>query len=630
MITSAFGSCCCAPTGAPSGSCAKFAASVFDAACPASVVVAGDFTFECFTAGGHSRGCLGMPATEPIWGKLKRGTINVSTTLYRTQCGGSTPYITTYRIQSSCVPGCTPEQYNPLLCNYNCPSPTGCRTYTTRENPCSQPEDVTDCDEVGTRITRSMLNALPVVSSREIPCNEAYYACTHFLGSDGYRDNIPVVHTETGMAGFSTNPLTALGQPRNSGLIPEEDGCPSCWYTDKPPFGVPWMGGLVCTGTARCSSTGFTCVQCSWDIEDTPIVPHLRAAVTGLTCYTIKDENNNCFDSWIHFPPPVIFSGPWIAGDPYVPAGIPNLKPGGVSTSYPRLVSPSEGLVAPYWCPGGFTHIYPFTYGKKIISTPECIPNGNYVMFGNMGSGLNPTVLNRCAGACTGLNDSAASLVYSSISDDFTLPFGGCNGYYLRTIPFTGCWDLFQSTGLGEFAAQPLVSCPVSQCCCRQAVTFLYDEVFDGDSSWCVENDPVFQGSADPPICKSYPYKQVPVYTNLSQVTNYYANNHPRHDCRRGVGGSWSVREKNITTATCSYYTCCGQGLCANSEPELENIIPCGGLAWETPLFACTGANYYCPNKTCMYNPMPHGFTTKVYVHLLRPFPSTLSLTWNQ
>ena len=630
MITTAFDCCCESP--APIGGCPFFAASVFNAACPAKVTIEGDFTFELYTSGGHSRGCLGMPNTGPLWGKKRRGPLHVTSTLYRVECNLSTPFFTQYYIQKSCTGTCaTDHNRGPLLCIDDCPVPTGCRTYTAREDPCDENYN----DEIGTEITKGMLLGMPLVDTRTMPCSTQFVSCSHFLGADGYITT-PAPNNPPPNGTTSIVQSTATGSPLQF--------CPSCFQLDAPVLGEVNVQEIApaCTGAAICKSTPVYCQPCSYDINENPIVPHLRAAVTGISCYTIKDSNNNCVEAWIHISPPVIFAGPWRNGDPYVPVGIPNIPPGGSPSSYPRLLTQlSEGIVTPT----GNAYLYPFTYAKQVISTPQCIPNGSYVMFGNMGSGLTPTLLNRCEGPCSGTNGANQTLYYSSTNEDFTTAFTACLPYFIRTVPFTGCYGLYQGAGPGDFpknygTATPLVACSTPQCCCRpyqQCTWTKYLVPGSSPSQWMCQ-EPIVSciGEADPPICRAYDLKPFPVYTNLGQVTEYYANDFPRHPCRRGLGGSWEIRDRDIVTATCSYFGCCGSGYqCSDWDPDISEVIGpivCGGIPWEiAPLdkiYTCNGG-LTCPTGTCMYNSYPHGFSTHVYVHLLREFPAQITLTWN-
>lgn len=656
----AFGSCCCG-TGVPSGSCAEFALATLTADCPATVTISGDFNFEFYTAGGSSRGCLGMPTTRPLWGKVRRGKIPVISKLHRVICNGNTPYITEYKIQETCMGGCGDNDSTnyPLLCPDNCTAPAygsaGCRTYIARENPCTNPNH---SDQIGTEISCNKLMGLDITSQRRMPCTGViFHTCSHFGGSDGYK------HTPATSQFYSSSQnqptpskedaheLLAPGLP--SVIVPtggtfDTTTCPTCFSIRKPIFGPFSNGFPACTGTAVCTSKVVSCEECSFDINEVCVLPHLRAAVTGVTCYTVKDSYNNCVEAWIHIALPELFSGPWRSGDPFVPIGINNVFPGG-SPGYPKLLTAafangdhasvwenSEGFIRPS---GADTYQYPFTWGRQITTTPKCIPAGQYVMFGNMGSGLIPTVFNRCQATCVGTNSSNQTLNYSSITEDFTQPFTGCLAYFDRNAPFDTCFEMYFATGYVEGPGDgtlPLigVTCSDPQCCCRPWRTAEYQK--DAEIEACIENIFGTSGPADPTICHTFNAKPFPKYTNVDQLTRYYAHNHPRNNCTKGIGAGFIVRDRNHPLWTCTGYSCCGSAMdCAVQDEGL--LLQCGGIDFEAPdtrVYNCTnpqgGANLElrCPTGTCMYNIKPHGLTTHAYVHLLREFPADLDLKW--
>jgi hypothetical protein len=673
-----FGSCCCTGASPTGGGCQNFAARVLDPACPPRVQIEGDFTFEVFIAGGSSRGCLGMPTARPLWGTLKRGTIHVTSVLHRVQCNGNTPWLNLYKIQTSCTGGLACDDPDwPLLCDHNCSSyATGCRTYIARENPCGSPPNITSliADEIGTEITTSMLMGLPVQSERRMPCTGVgYFTCSHFQGSDGYT-NLPATGTTQAIGGgrlyedaIEKTPPGTLGVAATGGPVAFSD-CPTCFGLDKPVFGVP--GTASCTGTARCTSKIVTCSDCSFTPIVTGITPHLRAAVTGITCYTVKDAYNNCVEAWIHIPPPELFSGPWRAGvDPYIPTGIKNIFPSPAEQTayYPKLLSAlafdaprnasmydnSEGIgKAEFLYPSGVkAYYFPFTWGRKITNVPECIPSGDYVMFGSMGSGLTPTVYNRCLATCTGTNNLGQTRTYYSTEEDYTQPFLACTGYFVRTAPFETCYEMYYATGNGFTGAgygdgsfpQLGVTCNDPWCCCRPATTWTW---FKDEFGQCQENwsgYPVISGPRDPRICRTYNAKPFPGYTKIEELTEYYRNNFPRNNCNWGMGGKFVVRDRNIPLWTCTGFTCCSPTGACNTwfDPELVGVpgmdVPCGGLSYRSEsdlLYSCqnpTGgpANHKaCGIGTCMYNVQPHGYTTHMYVHMLREFPASLQLTW--
>jgi len=662
-----FGSCCCAETPPVVGGCQNFAATVLDPRCPPRVQIEGDFTFEVFIAGGSSRGCLGMPTTRPLWGQLRRGSIRVSSVLHRVRCNGNTPWLNFYKIQKTCTGiECADPEW-PLLCDHNCLEigySTGCRTYIARENPCDDPRIA---DEIGTEITTAMLMGLPVQSERRMPCTGVTYnTCSHFLGSDGYRSlpatGLSPAYKEDAIE-FSS-PGT-FGQSQPTGGPVDINDCPTCFGLRKPVFGGPVFG--ACTGHAICTSKVVTCPECSFTPNITGITPHLRAAVTGITCYTVKDAFNNCVDAWIHIPPPELFSGPWRSEiDPYVPTGIKNIYPAPSTQTpyYPKLLSSltpnsasvfdnSEGIGKGFNLdPSGVkTYQYPFTWGRKITTIPECIPAGDYVMFGNMGSGLTPTVFNRCQATCTGTNSAGQTLNYSSTTEDFTQPFLACTGYFVRTPPFETCYEMYYATGNGSPGQgfgngeipQIGVTCSDPWCCCRPARLWTW---FQDEFGICQENwpgYPIITGPRDPRICRTYNAKPFPAYTKVEELTEYYRNNFPRNNCNWGMGGKFVVRDRNIPLWTCTGFGCCGPtGACvAWFDPEFVGVpgfdVVCGGLSYEegsNTLYNCAdptgGAAHYkaCGTGTCMYNILPHGYTTHMYVHMLREFPQSLQLTW--
>lgn len=656
MITPAYG--CCCETAEPSGGCSYFAASVFNAACPARVTVEGDFTFEVFTAGGSSRGCLGMPTTRPLWGKLRRGQIHVSTTLHRVRCNLSTPYITQYKIQKSCV-DCTDNDPNyPLLCPDDCSTyATGCRTYIARENPCAG--DSTD--EIGTEITCEMLMGLGITSERRMPCTGVqFHTCSHLGGSDGYtvlpgtgQWPIPPNPPSAGDDAIEKNaPLTATSAATGAPFDPH--GCPTCFAIDKPIIGQLSPNWPSCTGTARCTSQVVSCEPCNFTVQENCVLPHIRAAVTGVTCYTVKDAYLNCVEAWIHIPLPELFSGPWRSSDPFVPTGIPNIKPSpaGTAHKYPRLLSAastglmasrfdnSEGFIRPS---GQVVYNYPFSWAKKISTTPECIPQGQYVMYGNMGSGLAATVLNRCTTTCTGTNSLGQTLTYTSTTEDFTQRFTACDNYFYRVPPFNNCFEMYRATGTAEAPGDGSlprigVVCSDPYCCCRPWQTANYRSNNAFGVQECEDVLLSVAGAADSGICKTYPSKPFPQYTNVDQLTRYYSYNVPRNECTKGIGGGFVIRDRNHILWTCTGFRCCGTGWqCAVQATENDPFdVPCAGLQYEgeTRVYQCadpTGGpaiTLRCPTGTCLYNLQPHGLTTHIYVHLLREFPASLTLTW--
>ena len=655
MITTFFGTCCCKKE-EPTNTCAKFAASVMDAACPASVLIEGDFTFEVFTAGGSSRGCLGMPTTRPLWGKVRRGPIRINSVLHRVRCNQNTPYLTEYKIQETCTEGCNNDATDyPLLCPDDCSTyNTGCRTYIARENPC---DDSNHTDEIGTELTCNLLMALPVTSERRMPCTGVqFYTCSHFGGSDGYTSlpatgNVTIVTPLREDSHELVAPLLPTSAATGSPYFLE--ACPSCFNIDFPVFGPFSPSFPACTGTARCTSKVIACPSCDFTVEENCVLPHLRAAVTGVTCYTVKDAYNNCAETWIHIALPEIFSGPWRDGDPFIPGQINNIKrtPAGIASYYPKLLSAgdpnnasnfdnSEGIIRASGTEG---YRYPFTWAKKITTVPECIPQGQYVMFGNMGSGLTPTVYNRCQATCVGTNSAGQSLTYQSTSEDFTLPFTGCLNYFQRTAPFETCFEMYYATGDGSnyygdgTIPQIGVTCSDPWCCCRPARVWTYRSNESNSCDSDAPGYPVITGPRDPRICHTFNAKPFPQYTNVSELTRYYAHNHPRNECTKGLGGGFVVRDRNHPLWTCTGYRCCGDPWdCAINAEDGLYVIPCGGLGYteDTRVYSCpdpTGGPLHelrCPTGTCLYNIMPHGLTTHIYVHLLREFPPTLQLTW--
>jgi len=586
--------------GGPGQGCKQFAASVFLAECPPRINVTADLTFEYWSEGGYGRGCKGMLYSDPIWGRLRRGTINVSSRLYRVQCNGTTPYSIEYKRQNTCPAGAPPgfqgnATCNPvdaLICPDRCQVPTGCRGYVGRDSdsPCSG----TTTDYMGTEITKAMLLGLPIVEEREHECNEPYFSCTHLLGGS--------------CSGCSTDPNIPGG----------------IFASPGPPN--------PCSGNYECTSTSYGCPECTFDILEDPVVPHIRCAFEKTFCYTVKDFYTNCVDTFIHIPKPKIFVSKWRVGDPYIDP----LSTLGVIPTQPAATGFFLPLVynlyhySPFSLQG-YPDPYPFTYGKRIVNVPMCIPNGSYNMYGNMGSGLSITPLNRCTGVCVGTDSLGSGLNFAFDNQDFTTRFSACDEYWTKNCGWNFCAGYVRGP---LFAEEPgcAVQCACTgllapQCCCRPHEYQIWNVTPVGDEYYCSASPEIeYGGNPDPPVC----WMQVSELNNTSgcqrsgpdKVLEYLGHDSPLNQCRQGDVIIWNQEEYDYTAEECDYWQCCDSN--ARCFDPIAEFAPSCGLK---SYISCTGT-VYCPTNTCDIQAMPFGFHTKSAVSISRPFPSQISVSW--
>jgi hypothetical protein len=586
------------PEGVGQG-CKQFAASVFLPECPPRILVSANIEFEYWSAGGFNRGCKGMLYADPIWGRLRKGSIPVSSKLYRVQCNGTTPYSIEYKRQNTCLASPPPEfqgnaTCNPvdaLICPDRCQIPTGCRGYVGRDSdsPCAG----TTTDRMGTEITKSLLLGLPLAETREHQCNEVYYSCTHLLGGS--------------CSGCSQNPV-----------IPGVN-----------PYAGP--DDTQCSGNYECTSDSYSCPACTFDIEEDPVVPHIRCAFDKTFCYTIKDFYTNCVDTFIHIPKPKLFVSEWRPGDPWIASNtqapyIVPIQPPATGFFYPFISSLTHLRQGTF---PGYSDPYPFTWGRRITNLPMCIPQGSYTMYGNMGSGLSPTVLNRCAGSCVGTNSLGGSLNFNFDDQNFTAAFTACNDYWDKNCGWLGC------AGLVQGASPSFAACAnnAPQCCCRPYQYEIWNETPIGELYFCSSSpDITFGGSPDPPVCYTLESSNLATSSiypcerdGPSKVLEYLGHDSPLNQCRQGDVIYWDQEEYDYTTVECDYWECCDSNqFCFDATDEFGLEPFCGVKGWEN----CNGETINCPAQTCDVQPMPFPMQTKSAVSIVRPFTNQISVLW--
>ena len=579
--------------GGPGQGCKQFAASVFLPECPPRIKVTANVTFEYWSAGGFNRGCKGMLYADPIWARLRRGTINVSSRLYRVQCNGTTPYSIQYKRQNTCPAGQPPEFQGNATCGVNdtlicpdrCQVPTGCRGYFGRDSdsPCVG----ATTDFMGTEITKAMLTGLPLVETRETECNQHFYSCTHLLGAN--------------CSGCSVDPDIPFG------LFGNPDPHP-------------------CSGYYTCASTGYSCPPCTFDVLEDPVVPHIRCAFEKTFCYTIKDFYTNCVDTFIHIPKPILFVSKWRVGDPWigpVNGGYPT-QPAATGFFYPwvnNLYRTTDGNPI-----NSYTTIYPFTWGKRITNAPMCVPEGQYNMYGNMGSGLTPTPLNRCSGVCVGTNSLNQTLNFVFDDQNFTSTFTACNDYWVKNCGSNFCagyvrGPLYAEEPSGVNGLYQCTGLQTPQCCCRPYQYQIWDLTPIGDQWYCADNSIEYGGPADPPVC----WMQESLFgihpctrSGPEKVLEYTGHDSPLNQCRQGDVISWSQEEYDYTTEDCDYWQCC-----SSSEYCFDEGLGCGTKSYN----GCDGI-VNCPPNTCDVSASPFGFQTESSVAITRPFDSQITVEW--